>query len=120
MRNHPHTRRSFLQRAGGGLGLAALAHNGRAANASSPNVLFLVCDDLNDSIAGMGGHPQARTPNINRLMESGVQFTNAQSNCPLCAPSRASLWSGLYPGHMFKHRLGLNRFLSPADICIRR
>jgi arylsulfatase A-like enzyme len=30
-------------------------------------------------------------------MESGVQFVNGQNNCPLCAPSRASLWSGLYP-----------------------
>ena len=45
----------------------------------------------------MGGHPQARTPNIRRLIDSGVQFTNAQNNCPLCGPSRASVWSGVYP-----------------------
>lgn len=63
----------------------------------TPNVLFIICDDLNDAIEGFGGHPQAITPNINRLAEMGVKFSNAQSNCPICGPSRASLWSGLYP-----------------------
>ena len=65
--------------------------------ASPPNVLFIMVDDLNDAVVGLGGHPQARTPNINRLMERGVTFTNAHSNAPLCAPSRASLLTGLYP-----------------------
>lgn len=63
----------------------------------NPNVVFIICDDLNDAIHGMGGHPQAKTPNLDKLMERGVRFTNAQTNCPLCGPSRASLWSGLYP-----------------------
>ena len=62
-----------------------------------PNILFIICDDLNDAIEGLGGHPQVLTPNIKRLTNMGVQFTNAQSNAPLCAPSRASLLSGLYP-----------------------
>ncbi len=76
-----------------------------------PNIIFLLCDDLNDSIEGMGGHPQARTPNIHRLASRGVSFTNCQNNQPWCAPSRASMWSGLYPfrsgyhgsGHWQKH-----------------
>ena len=62
-----------------------------------PNVLFVVCDDLNDAVSGMGGHPQARTPNIDRLMGRGMQFTNAQVNVPICGPSRASFLSGLGP-----------------------
>ncbi len=62
-----------------------------------PNVVFIICDDLNDAIVGMGGHPQAITPNLDKLMQQGVTFTNAQTNCPICGPSRASLWSGLYP-----------------------
>ena len=69
----------------------------KPASASRPNVLFIVCDDLNDTVEGMGGHPQARTPNISRLIRSGVRFTNAHSAAPICGPSRASLWSGLYP-----------------------
>ncbi|MHC4399904.1 MAG: sulfatase [Planctomycetota bacterium] len=62
-----------------------------------PNVLFVIADDLNDSVDGMGGHPQARTPNIDRLAEQGVMFTNAHNPQPWCAPSRAALWSGLHP-----------------------
>jgi len=70
-----------------------------------PNVLFLMCDDLNDYIETMGGHPQAITPNIRRLMETSVTFTQAHANIPLCKPSRCSFLSGLYP-----HTSG---FLSP-------
>jgi iduronate 2-sulfatase len=61
------------------------------------NVVFIICDDLNDAIEGMEGHPQSLTPNINKLMKEGVMFSNAQTNAPICGPSRASLWSGLYP-----------------------
>lgn len=64
---------------------------------AQPNVILIICDDLNDSVEGMGGHPQAHTPNIERLMDQGVRFTNAHCNAPICGPSRASLWSGLLP-----------------------
>jgi len=62
-----------------------------------PNVLFIISDDLNDAIEGMNAYPQAKTPNIKKLAERGVMFTNAHSNAPLCSPSRTSLWTGLYP-----------------------
>lgn len=62
-----------------------------------PNVLFIICDDLNDSVEGMGGHPQALTPNIDRFASEAVVFQNAHCAAPLCAPSRASLWTGIYP-----------------------
>lgn len=65
--------------------------------AQSPNIVIIICDDLNDSIDGIGGHPQAYTPNIDRLRNSGVTFMNAASNAPICGPSRASLWSGIHP-----------------------
>jgi len=61
------------------------------------NVLIIICDDLNDALEGMGGHPQAKTPNIDRFIKQGLQFTNCHSNNPLCGPSRASLWTGYYP-----------------------
>ena len=61
------------------------------------NVIIIICDDLNDSVEGMGGHVQAQTPNIDRLIDMGVQFTNAHANAPICGPSRASLWTGIYP-----------------------
>ena len=47
-----------------------------AQDQQRPNVLFIICDDLNDSLEGMGGHPQAKTPNLSRLAAEGVRFTN--------------------------------------------
>jgi len=64
---------------------------------SKPNILFIICDDLNASVGGFGGHPQTRTPNIDRLARQGVRFVNAQCNAPLCSPSRPSMLTGLYP-----------------------
>lgn len=62
-----------------------------------PNVLFIAVDDLNDWVGCLRGHPQARTPNIDRLARRGTLFTNAHCQAPLCNPSRSSLLTGLRP-----------------------
>lgn len=62
-----------------------------------PNVLFIAIDDLNDWLGCTGGHPNAITPNIDRLAERGMLFTNAHCQAPICGPSRASLFTGLLP-----------------------
>ncbi len=64
---------------------------------NAPNVLFIAVDDLNDWVGVLGGHPNARTPNMDRLAASGTVFLNAHTQAPLCGPSRASLMSGLRP-----------------------
>ena len=64
-----------------------------------PNVILIICDDLNDYVEGFGGHPDAVTPNMARLAKSGVRFTQAHCNIPICGPSRASLFTGIYPHH---------------------
>lgn len=64
--------------------------------AARPNVLFIICDDLNNAIEGMGRRPCAPAPNLQRLMQCGVSFPNAHSTCPVCLPARNSLFSGLY------------------------
>jgi len=69
-----------------------------------PNVLVISIDDLNDWVGCLGGHPQARTPNIDRLAERGTLFANAHCQAPICTPARASLVTGLLPtttGHYF-------------------
>ncbi|MFM7101588.1 MAG: sulfatase [Verrucomicrobiota bacterium] len=63
-----------------------------------PHVLFVAVDDLNDWVAPLGGHPQARTPNLDRLARRGTVFLNAHCQAPLCHPSRSSVLSGLRPG----------------------
>lgn len=64
---------------------------------SKPNVLLIAIDDLNDWIGVLGGHPQAKTPNIDKLAHRGMLFTNAHCQAPVCNPSRASLMTSLYP-----------------------
>jgi arylsulfatase A len=62
-----------------------------------PNVIFLSVDDLNDWVGCLGGHPQAKTPNIDRLAEQGVLFEQTYCAAPLCNPSRTAVMTGLRP-----------------------
>ena len=64
---------------------------------SRPNVLFLAIDDLNDWIGALGGHPQAKTPNLDRLISKSINFSNAHCAAPVCSASRHALMSGLRP-----------------------
>ncbi len=66
-----------------------------AAPAARPNVLILICDDLNRAL-GCFGNPVVQSPNIDRLAARGVRF-NAYCQVPSCYPSRTSFLSGLYP-----------------------
>jgi len=62
-----------------------------------PNILFIAIDDLNDYVNIMNGSISVPTPNIDKLAQKGILFTNAHSQAPLCGPSRASIMTGLYP-----------------------
>ncbi len=70
---------------------------GQNSGNKHPNVVMICIDDLNDWLGCMQGHPNAITPNIDRLARKGVLFTNAHCQAPLCGPSRASLMTGLRP-----------------------
>lgn len=64
--------------------------------AKKMNILFIASDDLNNRLSSYG-HPLVKTPNLDRLAKSGVQFDNAYNQYPLCSPSRVSLLTGLRP-----------------------
>ena len=64
-----------------------------------PNVLFIAVDDLRDWVGHLDGHPDAKTPHIDRLAKSGVSFSHAHCSAPLCNPSRISLLTGIAPYH---------------------
>ena len=65
--------------------------------AEKPNVLFIAIDDQNDWIGHIGGHPMAKTPNLDSLASRGTSFLNGFCNAPLCNPSRTSLLIGMRP-----------------------
>ena len=73
-------------------------------NTSRPNILFIVTDQQRyDTIAALG-FPHMDTPNLDRLANEGVVFSNNFVTAASCSPSRASLFSGYYP-----HTTGIYR-----------
>ena len=67
-----------------------------AEESARPNVLLIVCDDLNSHVSTSGYEP-IKTPVIDRLAASGMTFRRAYCQYSVCGPSRASFLSGLYP-----------------------
>ncbi|MFH1377166.1 MAG: sulfatase-like hydrolase/transferase [Planctomycetota bacterium] len=67
-----------------------------------PNILIIMSDEHRWDYSQFNGDPVVQTPHLDRLAQSGVNFTNAYCNSPLCSPSRQSFMAGLYP-----YRIGL-------------
>ncbi|WP_343329124.1 arylsulfatase [Polaribacter staleyi] len=100
-----------------------------------PNIILIFADDLGIGLLGQNGQKIIKTPNIDKLANEGIRFNNAYSNM-LCAPSRASLISGLHDCHENKFDItsgavykklstgkatlseiekGINKVLKPVD-----
>lgn len=75
----------------------ALLLAGTAHAQPRQNILFIAIDDLNDWVGCLGGHPQTKTPNLDRLAKSGILFTNAHCAAPSCNPSRTAILTGMSP-----------------------
>jgi len=91
------TRRQFIATTLGSAASLASGCFAAPAHDHRPNVLFIAIDDLNDWTGCLGGHPDVKTPNIDRLAARGVLFTHAYCSAPACNPSRASLLTGILP-----------------------
>ena len=82
--------------------VAVLVCIGRSATAQQPtasprpNLLVILADDLGFADLQCCGSADMRTPHLNSLFQSGMTFTNAYANCPVCSPTRAALLSGRY------------------------
>lgn len=90
----------------------------QTCEAAKPNILFISVDDLNDWVGCLGGHPQARTPNIDRLARSGVLFTNAHCAAPACNPSRTAIMTGISPHNsgLYDNRQEMRELLPDAEL----
>ena len=61
-----------------------------------PNIIFILTDDQRWDALGYAGNPIIQTPEMDKLAKEGVYFRNAMVTTPICAASRASIFSGLY------------------------
>lgn len=84
--------------------------------AASPNILIIYVDDLGYGDSAVYGHPVVKTPNIDRLAEEGIRFTQFYAPSALCSPSRAGLLTGRTP-----YRTGVKSWIpDDSDISLER
>jgi arylsulfatase len=88
---------------------AAAASTLTGAPGRTPNIIFMLCDDLGFGDLGVYGS-KLKTPNFDKLAAEGVRFTNFCSADPVCSPSRAALLTGRYPT-----RVGVPKVFFPTD-----
>ncbi len=101
------TRRRFLTRTAAGVAAATLAGEKAAAERSAgrtgasgparPNILWICTDQQRYDTIHALGNEHIRTPNLDKLVATGVAFTHAHCQTPICTPSRASFLTGMYP-----------------------
>jgi choline-sulfatase len=99
--------RSFFRAVAGAAGAMACGQAFGAAAARRPNIVFILTDDQGAWAWG-DGHPNAYTPNLNRLRAEGAVLANYFNTTPVCSPSRASLLTSRYATET-----GITDYLSP-------
>lgn len=77
-----------------------LSSTGLAKDTGLSNVVFVLVDDLGWRDLGCQGSDLYKTPNIDRLAEGGMRFTDAYAACPVCSPTRAAIMTGKYPARL--------------------
>jgi choline-sulfatase len=70
---------------------------------NKPNIIFILTDDQGPWAAGCYGNDEIRTPNIDRIAETGIRLDNFFCASPVCSPSRASFLTGQMPSHHGVH-----------------
>ncbi|TMP97049.1 MAG: arylsulfatase [Verrucomicrobia bacterium] len=82
-----------------------------------PNIIFILADDLGYGDLGCYGQNKIRTPNIDRLAEEGMRFTQCYAGSTVCAPSRCCLMTGRHTGHA-RIRGNARVPLAPEDLTV--
>ena len=77
-----------------------------AITGDRPNILLICTDQLRADFLAINGHPMVQTPHIDRLAQSGVNFRQSMSECPVCCPARRILMTGMdsYGVNMYQNR----------------
>lgn len=104
MKQNIKTRRSFLKQVT--LGMSAFTMMPFLNTCSNsvkpkPNIIYILADDLGYGDLGCYGQKKIHTPNIDKLANQGMRFTQHYAGSTVCAPSRCSLMTGLHTGHTY-------------------
>ena len=84
------------------LGMAPIVAGAAGASdkkETRPNIIFIMCDDMGYGDLGCYGQKRIETPNLDRMAQEGMRFTQAYAGSPVSAPSRASFMTGQHAGH---------------------
>ncbi len=96
-----HHSSKFLTLALCGTALCACDHGKKNATHAKPNVIYFYFDDLGYGELGCYGQTKIKTPNIDRLAQEGMRFTQHYTTFPVSAPARCGLMTGKHSGHCF-------------------
>jgi len=104
LKAHNFTRREFIQASGLAASSLLLSNCEHAVRINSsdkrkPNIIFIMADDLGYGDLGCYGQQKIKTPNIDKLAQEGMRFTNCYAGSTVCAPSRSVLMTGQHTGH---------------------
>ena len=97
-----YSRKKFVSKFGKAA-LASIFLNNCKNKIRDTNIVFILSDDLSKYDVSCYGNSAIKTPNIDRIAEEGLKFHRAYTPTAMCAPARASLYTGLYP-----HRNGVH------------
>jgi len=96
--------------------------NGQNTNIKPPNIVWISVEDMGP-VLSIYGNEALNTPNIDRLAKEGVKYTNAYATVGVCAPSRFSIITGMYPTRLGAHNMRTgdhNNFKWPEDVKFRQ
>jgi arylsulfatase A-like enzyme len=98
------------------IAIVSCSENHKEKEEEKPNILFLSINDTNDFVGFLDGRYKAKTPNMDRLAEKGINFTNAHCATPSCGPSRNALLFGQYPFNSGLYRYNQEMFEVQKEI----
>lgn len=92
-------RRDFIKYAAASVTVLPFSLTGCQIKKKKPNIIFILADDLGYGDLGCYGQKKIKTPNIDKMAEEGMRFTDHYAGSTVCAPSRCCLMTGYHTGH---------------------
>ncbi len=80
-------------------GSCGQSDNKKNSSVEKPNIIFIMVDDMGYGDLGCYGQKEIKTPNLDKLADQGIKFTQFYSGSPVCAPARSVLMTGQHTGH---------------------